>query len=129
MRDLTVKFGENAGKIWSALYEKKQLKFDEITEITKLNKNDFYTGIGWLAREDKIKQENNNYKLDNTNLDSKVGTNAGRVWKIIDIWGEVDITTMKRLSYMEEDEIYSALGWLAREDKIGIKNNSTYYLK
>ena len=130
MRDLTTKFGQNAGEIWKLLNEKGPLTKEEIQESTKQNDDDFFVGIGWLAREDKISvDEKNNYKLSNTNLTPKIGRTAGRIWRILDIWEEADITTMKRLSEVDESLIQSALGWLAREDKICINDKEKFNLK
>ena len=130
MRDLTTKFGQNAGEIWKLLNEKGPLTKKEIQESTKQNDDDFFVGVGWLAREDKISlDENNNYKLSNTNLTSKIGRTAGRIWRILDIWEEADISTMRRLSEIEESQIQSALGWLARENKICMNNKQKFNLK
>ena len=130
MVNITTKFGESAGMIWIALNEKGPLKKEEIQEITNLNKDDLHGGLGWLARENKIFKENNNsYKLDNTNLESEIGSKAGRLWRIMDIWGEVDFDTIKRLSDLDEDQIHLALGWLAREDKISTDEKQRYSLK
>lgn len=130
MRDLTTKFGQNAGEIWKLLNEKGPLTKKEIQESTKQNDDDFFVGVGWLAREDKISlDENNNYKLSNTNLTSKIGRTAGRIWRILDIWEEADISTMRRLSEEEESQIQSALGWLARENKICMNNKQKFNLK
>ena len=119
MRDLTTYFGENAGKIWHALNEGEPLTKEAILECSKLNETEFYGAIGWLAREDKISEEFEDFfKLDKTNLSPKIGTNAGKVWKVIDIWGDVDFHTIKRLAKIDEKEVHSALGWLARENKI-----------
>ena len=130
MRDLTTKFGQNAGEIWKLLNEKGPLTKEEIQESTKQNDDDFFVGVGWLAREDKISiDENNYYKLSNTNLKSKIGRTAGRIWRILDIWEEADISTMRRLSEEEESQIQSALGWLARENKICINDKQKFNLK
>ena len=119
MRSHTSKFGDNAGKIWEVLNDKGCLEKSNILKITQLNEDDLYIGIGWLARENKIHQEDENcYKLDDTNLDSKIGAHAGKIWKILEIWGDADFRTIKRLSDLKNDEIHSALGWLAREGKI-----------
>jgi len=128
--NITTKFGGSAGSIWTALNEKGPLKKEEIQEITHLNKDDLHAGLGWLARENKIFKENDNsYKLDNTNLESEIGTKAGRLWRIMDIWGEVEFDTIKRLSDLNEEQIHLALGWLAREDKINIDEKHKYSLK
>ena len=125
-----IKFGENAGQIWSVLNERGPLKKEDIIKYTKLQENDFYCGVGWLAREDKIyKDEEGFYKLENTNLSSTIGTNAGRVWKIMDIWEEVEFPTIKKLLNKDEEEVYAALGWLAKEDRIYVNNKQRYSLK
>ena len=130
MRERVTKFGENAGRIWDALNSKGCLDRDELLEITELSDNDLFTGVGWLAKENKISREGEGcFKLDNSNLESEIGTHAGRVWKILDIWGDADFTTIKRLSDLDDNEVHSALGWLAREDKIYVSENQRYNLK
>ena len=129
MRDVTVKFGNSAGKIWQVLNEKGCLKKDDIIQITNLNETDLHTGIGWLARENKISKQQEWYKLENTNLDSEIGTHAGRIWKILDIWGEADIETIKRLSDLNENQVHLAIGWLAKEDKIKLDEKKRFNLK
>ena len=123
MRSLTTKFGMIAGKIWNALDEKEPLETEKLLKSAKLKENEFYAGIGWLAREDKIFKDGKDcYGLGSTNLTSEIGANAGKVWKIMDIWGEVNISTIKRLADIDDKEAYSALGWLAREDNSYIDN-------
>ena len=58
MRNPTVKFGEDAGKIWQTLYEHSYLDEEKLLEITKLTDSEFHAGVGWLAREDKIAKKN-----------------------------------------------------------------------
>jgi len=130
VRSHTSKFGDNAGKIWEVLNEKGCLEKTNILKITQLNEDDLYIGIGWLARENKIHEEDENcFKLDNTNLDSKIGAHAGKIWKILEIWGDADFKTIKRLSDLKNNEIHSALGWLAREDKIQENEKQRFTLK
>ena len=130
MRDLTTKFGNSAGKIWKTLDEKGSLNEEELKVETRLDTDEFYGGIGWLAREDKIARENEEtLKLDRTNLNSKIGDDAGKVWKILDIWGEVDIHSIKRLADIQEEDANTALGWLAKEDKICIDKHQRFSLK
>lgn len=128
--DLTTKFGQNAGEIWRILNERGPLTKEEIQEFTKQSDDDFFVGVGWLAREDKIAlDEKNQFILSNTNLTTKIGRTAGRIWRILDIWEEADISTMKRLSEVDESQIQAALGWLAREDKIRINEKQKFNLK
>ena len=129
MGDLTTIFGSNAGKIWSVLDEKGCLDKDEILRTTKLDEAEFYASIGWLARENKIARDQNLYKLDKTNLDSEIGTHAGQIYKIIDIWEDIDFNSIKRLTNLNDEEIHAAVGWLAREDKIQINENNRFTLK
>ena len=59
--------GEYAGLIWRALEGKNALSQKEIKKATKLKDNEFYLGLGWLLREDKINvtegEEENYYAL------------------------------------------------------------------
>jgi hypothetical protein len=130
MRDITTKFGDNAGKIWQTLSEHGCLKKSKLVKATQLREDEFYSGIGWLAKENKVTREDKDcYRLDMTNLDSEIGTHAGRVWKILDIWGESDFVTLKRLSDLKDEQVHSALGWLAREDKIKFDEKQKFTLK
>lgn len=128
MRNLTTKFGENAGKIWQTLNQAVYSDEEKLQETTRLSKKEFYAGVGWLARENKIKKENEHYKLDSTNLTDTVGSTAGQVWKILDIWDEADLMTLAKLSDRSQEEVYAALGWLAREGKINHESGK-YTLK
>ena len=130
VRDITTKFGDNAGKIWTTLNDKGCLNKKEILKITRLNDSDFFIGVGWLAKENKISAEDKDcFKLDATNLGSEIGTHAGRIWKILDIWDEADFTTLKRLSDLDAKEVHCALGWLAREHKISVNDQQKFTLK
>jgi len=129
VRDIPTRFGEIAGTIWGTLNENGCLKENQLKELTKLNEDEFQTGIGWLARENKIfRQDDDFYKIGNTNLDSEIGSHAGKIWKILDVWGDADFETLKRLSDLNEHQVYSALGWLAREGKISINENNRFDL-
>jgi len=51
--------GEAAGTIWQYLNEHGEASVNKVTTETGLNKNDVHRGIGWLAKEDKLKIEIN----------------------------------------------------------------------
>jgi hypothetical protein len=53
-----------------------------ITNI-KLSLNDFYAGVGWLAREKNIYKNMTFYQLGETNLTNKIGENAGKILRLI----------------------------------------------
>mgnify|MGYP003307756749 CR=1 FL=1 len=46
--------GTYAGLIWNALNGKEGLNQKEIKKISKLKDKEFYMGLGWLLREDKV---------------------------------------------------------------------------
>lgn len=129
MRSRLLLYGENAGRIWQVVNEKSSIDEETLKQTTMLDNEEFYAAIGWLARENKIKKTNNFYSLDASNLGKDIGTNAGKIWKILDIWEEADIQTLKKLVDASNEEIYASLGWLAREGKIDKNNQNRYYLK
>lgn len=51
---LQEKAGETAGKIWIVLNEKGAMTLKQIKKAAKINEKDFYLGLGWLLREDKL---------------------------------------------------------------------------
>jgi hypothetical protein len=112
-------YGKNAGRIWKTLQENGPQEDNDLLKKTRLKDEDFFAALGWLARENKITKENNWYKLGETNLTWKIGSDAGKVWRVLDTWGEVDIESISRLARINEFEVFTAVGWLAREGKIG----------
>ena len=137
MKNIIDEYGRNAGKIWEALNTNGSLTQTKIIMNTKLNNDEFYSAVGWLARENKINKHNkkqvSSYSLGETNLTTKIGGNAGRVWKTLSTWGENDAPAIAKYSRIEQDEVHAALGWLAREDKIDVKygrnQKTTFRLK
>ena len=118
MSDINNSCSKHAEKIWKTLQDSEALTEKKILKITGLNENEFYCGIGWLARENKVRQDKNTFILDNTNLTPEIGKNAGKIWLALDIWGEVDFLSLKRLAQVKDTDVLSAIGWLACEDKI-----------
>jgi hypothetical protein len=51
-------------------------------------------------------------------MKEKIGTDAGRVWKFLDEQGTKSVKELKKLTKMTDKEIYAAIGWLAREEKL-----------
>ena len=52
---LQEKAGETAGKIWATLNDNGAQTLKQIKKSAKINEKDFYLGLGWLLREDKLK--------------------------------------------------------------------------
>jgi len=130
VRNETVSYGDNAKQIWKALTEENRVDEHQLQLKTQMNVKDVHTAIGWLARENKIRKDDNRYLLSSeTNLTEEIGSLAGRIWKILDIWNEADVFTIKKLADAEDTQIYTALGWLAREGKIEVDEKNTYRLK
>ncbi len=121
MKTLIDEFGWNAGKVWKILNTKGPLKEEALLHSTKLKEDELWAAIGWLAREDKIRRENNLYKLGQTNLTPKIGTDAGKIWNTVARQGEIDISTIAKTVQIDEVDAYAALGWLARENKVYCK--------
>ena len=46
------------------------------------------------------------------------GTYAGTVWKVLNTKGELSEEKLRTLTALHEEELYAAIGWLARENKI-----------
>jgi len=52
--NLTGKIGRDAGKIWKLLVTEGKVDTIYISKLTKINKRDTFSALGWLAREGKI---------------------------------------------------------------------------
>jgi hypothetical protein len=118
MNEIVSHFGDDAGKVWRMLHEQGPLSETDLMEKTHLNELHLYAAVGWLARENKIRKENSTYALVETNLLPSVGKDAGKIWRALDVWGEVDVQSLSRLSRIAEHEVFTAVGWLAREGKV-----------
>jgi hypothetical protein len=116
-------FGQNAGKVWQTLNAKGPLSETKLLNTTFLNEHEFRTAVGWLARENKICRNKTVYKIGETNLVEKIGTDAGKIWTALSKQqAEVDISVLARLTRINVNDVYTAVGWLARENKIDAKN-------
>jgi hypothetical protein len=54
----------------------------------------------------------------------QIGEAAGRVWRLLDSNGPQKLTTLVKEIDAPRDVVMQALGWLAREDKIAIEEES-----
>ncbi len=121
MNKIVDNFGKNAGKIWKTLEKKGKLTPNKIMDYTKLNEDEFYAAVGWLARENKICRIGRSYTLGETNLENKIGKNAGKIWNALEKIGYVDEVYIPKVTDINTIDAYCALGWLAREGKISAK--------
>ena len=131
MTKIDENIGKSAGKIWRILNKNGPLSEQEIIKKIKMNKNNFYEGIGWLARENKIYKKGFEYNLGETNLINDIGSNAGKVWNLLNSQGKCNVSNIVKINKIKIQDAYSALGWLAREDKIRISKGKqiNYVLK
>jgi hypothetical protein len=114
-------FGRNAGKIWETLNQCGPMTEEQLMETTSLRDFEVHAAVGWLARENKISREGNILKLDTTNLTEPIGSAAGKIWDLLHSQGEVELSQVSKLINVNNNQTFSALGWLAREDKIQFK--------
>ena len=118
MSDVIKSFGNNAGKLWDTLDTEGPQVQTKLLKRTNLRNEEFYSAIGWLARENKIYKDKRTYKIGETNLTEKIGSDAGKVWQVLGGSNEIDVNAISRLTKIEKMDCYSALGWLACEGKI-----------
>ena len=52
-----------------------------------------------------------------------IGTWAGAVWNALNEADALGMKQLKKITKLKEKEIYSAIGWLAREGKVAIDVN------
>ena len=129
MRGIVDRFGVSAGRIWSVLNERGCLGREELLDFCSLNEFDFNTGVGWLAREGKVVKDAGVFCLGEGDFGSVIGVFAGMVWRILDIWGDADFVTIKRLSGLGDGDVHFALGWLGREGKIVVNDRNRFALR
>lgn len=56
----------------------------------------------------------------------QTGKHAGKVWNVLTEHGELDHKELENSTQLSEEQLYSAIGWLAREDKVGKQDNSFF---
>ncbi len=121
MTNVMEEFGKNAGEIWRTLQTFGPQTETKLKETTRMHDDAFYSAVGWLARENKICKEGPIYRLGDTNLTGKIGVDAGKIWKELETRGTIDVCDVSTLHQMDERDVYAALGWLARENKVDSK--------
>lgn len=51
-------------------------------------------------------------------MNENIGINAGKIWEYLQANGESKVIRVKRELKLSTDELYLALGWLARENNV-----------
>jgi hypothetical protein len=128
MKNIENDIGENAGKIWHALQDQGPLPQTKLLRTTRLTNEQLCEALGWLAREDKILKKDlvsgTMYQLGATNLTGKIGTDAGKIWKALQVYGMSTSSQLARFTHLSPEEVYAGIGWLARENKLQSKNEN-----
>lgn len=52
----------------------------------------------------------------------KIGTYAGLVWNALNEADVLGIKQLKKITKLKDKEVYAAIGWLAREDKVNVED-------
>lgn len=110
--------GKNAGKIYKTLDMLGPLPKTKLLKTTRLDEHHFQAAIGWLARENKVVKNGALYALGATNLTEKIGSDAGKIWNTLQTQQDIDVSSLAKFADIPLKDAYSAVGWLAREDKV-----------
>jgi hypothetical protein len=58
-------------------------------------------------------------------MKEKIGNDAGRVWNVLNEGETKSVKELKKLTKLNDKEIYAAIGWLAREEKLNFDPQET----
>ena len=100
-----------------------ELRYDPLNAYKMLIREIRHTRVRFEREENKIRKDGEYFKLENTNLSYHIGQNAGIIWTLLSEEGDIDINGLLLKLNMDEKNIFSAIGWLARENKIKIKKD------
>lgn len=56
-----------------------------------------------------------------------IGNWAGLVWNALNEANTLDVKQLKKMTKLKDKEVFAAIGWLARENKITIEENEKEY--
>ena len=59
-------------------------------------------------------------------ITTKIGENAGLIWNALQ-GGALTLKALKKATKLKNDELYLALGWLAREGKVSFTEGGFDY--
>lgn len=58
-------------------------------------------------------------------MTTKIGENAGLVWSALNDGSKKSVKELKKVTKLTDKDLYSALGWLAREAKVYLEEDGT----
>lgn len=59
-------------------------------------------------------------------MNENIGINAGKIWQYLESNGETKVVRVKRELKLSSEELYLALGWLAREGNIAFSKKGFF---
>lgn len=59
-------------------------------------------------------------------MNENIGINAGKIWQYLEANGESKVIRVKRMLNLSTDELYLALGWLARENNVAFCRKDSF---
>lgn len=63
------------------------------------------------------------------NMIETIGANAGLVWNVLNDLGKMNVKQLKKATKIRtEKEVYAALGWLAKENKLIFEDTEDGFL-
>ena len=57
-------------------------------------------------------------------MKEKIGSNAGLVWQALEGQSAKSLKEVKKVTKLTEKDLYAALGWLAREEKLAFSESA-----
>jgi hypothetical protein len=73
-----------------------------------------------LAKRKDEADSKDNAEMTQESVESIFGINAGIVWNALNKNGPLTISDLMKATALQPEEIYVALGWLGRENKISV---------
>ena len=98
MVNYTQQCGKNANWVWKALERYGPLPKVKLLKNTRLDESSLFAATRWLARENKIYKKDLRYGLGETNLVEIIDSNAGKVWTMLQIHQELDVSSLVKLT-------------------------------
>ena len=89
-------------------------------DATRIVVNDANTGA-MPDLEKKVSDANAHTEVTRDVVESIFGVNAGIVWNALNLNGAMTIDDLVKATALNPEEIYGALGWLGRENKISLE--------
>jgi len=95
------------------------LKADAKAEVTRIQ----VTGTD--AEPQPICENKRDAEKASEAVELTFGINAGIIWESLNLNGPMSVTDLVEATSLLPEEIYGALGWLGRENKISVEREET----